>query len=85
MNRSERRRQLKAEQVARRRQAVAAKRVEIAKRKNALRQTFMDRHKLRLTFWEKTRVVFALLFAASGGPLYPWLPDELRFTSFRRK
>jgi len=85
MIRSERRRQARAERAAAQSSNAAEKKHEVARRKEALRQVFRDRHKLRLTFREKVGVVFGLFFAATGGPIYPWLPDELRYQPYRRK
>ena len=84
-DRNERRRQARIERAAAHATDVASKKQEVARRKLALRQAFRDRHKLRLTFREKVGVVLGLIFAATGGPLYPWLPDELRFQPYRRK
>jgi hypothetical protein len=85
MTRSDRRRQLRAERIAARSNAAAERKREIAKRKILLRKKFLDRHNLRLSFWEKLRLVLAILFAAVGGPLYPWLPDSIRLLGLRRK
>ena len=85
MIRSDRRRQARAERAAAQASDAAAKKQQAARRKAALRQAFRDRHQLRLTFREKVGIVLGMFFAATGGPLYPWLPDELRYQAYRRK
>ena len=84
MDRGERRRRTRAERVAARTRDALAKKEGMARRKAELRQAFRDRHKLGLSFREKVSLVFGLFFAATGGPLYPWLPDELRYQPYRR-
>lgn len=85
MDRSERRRQARAERNAAHAINATTKKQELARRKAELRRVFRDRHKLRLTIREKVGVVLGMFFAATGGPLYWWLPDELRFQPYRRK
>jgi hypothetical protein len=85
MDRSERRRRARAERIAAHASNAATKKQEIARRKAELHQAFLDRHKLRLTLRQKIGVVLAMFFAATGGPLYWWLPDELRYNPYRRK
>jgi len=85
MIRSERRRQARAERAAAQAIDAAAKKQQAAQRKAVLHQAFRDRHQLRLTFREKVGVVLGMFIAATGGPLYPWLPDELRYQPYRRK
>src|SRR5688500_3958658 len=85
MDPGERRRQTRAERTAARASSAAGTQQEVARRKVAMRQAFRDRHKLGLSFREKVGVLLGMFFAATGGPLYPWLPDELRYQPYRRK
>ena len=85
MTRSEIRRRAKAERAENLQREATARKVDITQRKAMLRQAFRERHQLQLTFRDRVRLLLAMFFAATGGPLYPWLPDELKYSPYRRK
>ncbi|HEX7802870.1 MAG TPA: hypothetical protein VF471_08950 [Pseudoxanthomonas sp.] len=85
MTRSEIRRKAKAKRAENLQRDAVARKVDIAKRKAMLHQAFRERHRLQLTFRDRLKLLLAMFFAATGGPLYPWLPDELKYSPYRRK